>query len=136
MQTLQLLYKSDFYELEADMEDGIIRANWLRSVVKSEMVAGGTKLHDVLLETGLTKVITNAQNLKSLDADTKEWMSAELYRLLSQTGLEKIARVLPTNLFYQIALESVVTRAEALGVVKFQYKNFSDNQVALEWLKH
>lgn len=135
MSVLQLLYKSDFYELEADEGEGIIRAKWMRPVSSIEMITGDTKLHDVLQETKYRKVIANAQALTKLDFETKEWMSTRFYELLSHTELQKIARVLPTNVFYHVALESVATRAEALGVVKFQYRNFTNDNEALRWLK-
>jgi hypothetical protein len=135
MSASRILYKSDFYEITADSVSEIIRTNWLRPVTKEEMIEGGTKLHDLLLETQFKKVLANGQKLKWLDVETKEWMSTKFYELLSETPLEKIARVLPSNLFFQLALESVATRADALGIVKFQFKNFQHDAPALRWLK-
>jgi hydroxyethylthiazole kinase-like sugar kinase family protein len=134
MPVLQLLYKSDFYELEADEREGLIRAKWIRPVTCNEMITGGTKLYDVLQDTKFKKVLANGQALMKLDAETKDWMSNTFYQLLSQTELQKIARVLPNNVFYHVALESVATRAEASGVVKFQFKNFKSEKDALFWL--
>ena len=125
---------SDFYKIDSDPENNLIRAEWLRGVSKEEMVAGASKLCEVLNETGITKVVAIAQRLVLLDSVTKEWMSTTFYTLLSQTPLQKLARVLPSNLFSKLALESVATRAEALGTNKFEYKNFANLEDALDWL--
>lgn len=98
------------------------------------MITGGTKLYEALRDTGITKAVANAQNLGLLDAPTKEWMSTLFYALLSETSLEKLARVLPSNLFSKITLEAVATRAEAQNTTSFSYKNFTKEQQALEWL--
>ncbi|GGK85355.1 hypothetical protein ACD591_20075 [Rufibacter glacialis] len=57
------------------------------------------------------------------------------YGLLSQTRLKKLARVLPDNLFHQLGLESVVTRAQTTGTVKFEVRNFSQETEAAQWLQ-
>ncbi len=134
MPVIHQLYTSSFYELQAVAESGIIVARWLRPVTHQEMITGGTNLYKALLETKYTKVLANGQQLHKLDANTKDWMSNNFYELLSKTYVAKIARVLPSNIFYQLALESVATRAEARGKVKFQYKNFSNEEDAVKWL--
>lgn len=98
------------------------------------MITGGTKLYEVLRDTQVERAVANAQSLASLTPETKEWMATKFYELLSRTNLKKLARVLPDTLFYRIALESVVTRAEAGGYTKFEVKNFSDQEEALRWL--
>ncbi len=128
------MYKSDFYQLEADFERGLLKALWLRPVNENELKIGGMKLYEVLRDTKLERVVANAQSMTALTTETKEWMSASFYKLLSQTELKKLARVLPVNLFHQLALESVITRAEALGNIQFQTRNFSDQESALSWL--
>ncbi|WP_161887893.1 hypothetical protein [Pontibacter russatus] len=128
------LYASDFYSIEIDTEQNILRSRWLRSVNCEEMVTGGTKLYESLLDTGAELVVANAQLLCNLDTETKEWMSSGFYELLSLTRLRRIARVLPANVFSKIALESVATRAEASGAAKFSFRNFVDQQEAEKWL--
>jgi hypothetical protein len=128
-------YESDFYKIEIDQENNLLRSEWLRAVSKEEMIAGGTRLFETLRDTGITRAITNAQRLVLLDAATKEWMSTQFFSLLSRTKLQKLARVLPSSLFSKLALESVATRADANHVSSFVYKNFVNQQEALNWLK-
>jgi len=128
------LYASDFYIIEIDTEQNILRSRWLRSVDFKEMKTGGTKLYEALRNTGAELVVANAQLLRNLDTETKEWMSCGFYELLSLTRLRRIARVLPANVFSKIALESVATRAEASGAAKFSFRNFVDQQEAEKWL--
>ncbi|RDV17235.1 hypothetical protein DXT99_01655 [Pontibacter diazotrophicus] len=127
-------YATDFYMIEVDLDADLLQAKWLRPVSVKEMEAGGTKLYEVLRDTQVARVLANAQDLGVLPAEAKEWMSSRFYELLSLTQLKKMARVLPENLFHRVALESVVTRADALGVTKFDVRNFSSPKEALRWL--
>ncbi|EJF10121.1 hypothetical protein [Pontibacter sp. BAB1700] len=130
----QTLYSSDFYKIEIDKENNLLLAEWQRAVNKDEMIAGGTKLYEALRDTGITRAVANAERLTMLDAPTKEWMSTTFYELLSQTRLQKLARVLPSSLFAKLALEAVATRAEAQNINQFLFKNFSSQKDALAWI--
>lgn len=132
--SFEIKYSSDFYLIEVDQRAGLLRSIWLRPITEEEMVIGGTKLYEVLRDTGVEKAIANAKDISSLTQQTKDWMAYHFYEMLSQTNLKKLARVLPENKFHQIGLESVITRAEALGRLRFQVKNFSDPDRALRWL--
>ena len=98
------------------------------------MIAGCIKLYEVLRDTKIERALANAQALGSLTPKTKEWMSVEFYELLSQTNLKKIARIMPASVFHQLGLESVVTRAEALGKTRYLVKNFSNKDEGYKWL--
>jgi hypothetical protein len=130
----EVRYASDFYRIEVDVTGNLLRATWLRTADKSEIIRGGTMLYQVLRDTGIERTIANAQSLTTLSSESKEWMSTTFYQLLSTTKLKKMARILPSNVFSKIALESVVTRADALGITKFQVRNFLEIQEAMTWL--
>lgn len=132
--TFKTYYESDFYHIQVDSERGLLMARWLRPVSAEEVIEGGTKLYEVLRDTQVAYAVANAQTFTALSTEAKQWMSTTFYQLLSQTKLKKLARVLPSYVFYRLALESVVTRAEALGVTKFEVKNFTSEQEALAWL--
>ena len=127
------MYNSDFYTIEVDIEGNLLQSKWHRAVTEQEIKTGGTKLFEVLRDTKVERAVANAQNLGAIPPAAKDWMSSTFYQMLSQTPLKRIARVLPSSVFHQIALESVVTRAEALGVTRFEVKNFSNQQDALNW---
>jgi hypothetical protein len=130
----QTNYSSDFYTIEIDRENNLLLAVWQRSVTKDEIIAGGTKLYEALRDTGITRVVANAERLTMLDTASKEWLSTTFYELLSKTPLQKLARVLPSSLFAKLALEAVATRAEAQNINKFLFKNFSNQADALAWI--
>jgi hypothetical protein len=132
--TLKTLYESDFYRIQVDSERELLLAKWRRPVTAKEVIQEGTKLYEILQDTQVERALGNAQTFTVLSTEAKEWMSTTFYHLLSQTKLKKLARVLPNSLFYKLALESVATRAEALGVTKFEVKNFISDQEALAWL--
>ena len=91
-------------------------------------------MFQVLRDTKVERAVANAQNLGAIPSGAKDWMSTTFYQMLSDTALKRLARVLPNSVFHQIALESVVTRAEAMGITKFDVKNFSNHQDALNWV--
>ncbi|WP_018478968.1 hypothetical protein [Pontibacter roseus] len=132
--SFKIAYESDFYKIEVDQDNNLLRAEWLRAVSKDEMVTGGIKLYEALRDSKVTRAVANAQRLELLDAATKDWMSTQFYTLLSQTHLQKLARVLPSSLFSKIALEAVATRSEAQNNNKFIYKNFTSQHEAQQWL--
>ncbi len=88
---------------------------------------GGVKLNKFISKSNITKVLSNAQQLGSIRSTTH-------YDELSQVGIVKFDRVLPANLFSKVALESVITRAEALGCINFQVENLGEEKSAVEWL--
>lgn len=132
--SFQVKYDSSYYRIEVDVNQNLLKSKWLRPVSTEEMIEGGTKLFEVLRDTKVEKGVADATVLSSLSTESKEWMSSKFYELLSQTQLKKLARILPNTLYTRIALESVVTRAEAFGVTKFDVKSFTAVDEALAWL--
>ncbi len=94
----------------------------------------GVRLNECISNSNITKVLSNAQQLGSISSKAKDWLSSSFYDELSKLGVVKFARVLPSNLFSKLALESVITRAEALGCIGFEVKNFGEEKAAVEWL--
>ncbi|GAB3201373.1 hypothetical protein ABID22_004048 [Pontibacter aydingkolensis] len=129
------MYHSDFYTIEVDVEGNLLQSKWHRPVTEQEVKTGGTKLYEVLRDTKVEHAVADAQNVGAIPPTAKDWLSSTFYELLSQTSLKRLARVLPKSVFHQIALESVVTRAEALGVTQFEVKNFGNEQDAFAWAK-
>ncbi|MBJ6116760.1 hypothetical protein JAO76_01065 [Pontibacter sp. BT310] len=128
------VYESDFYKIEVNPEGKVLYSEWLRHVTEEELITGATKLYEVLRDTRIERALANGQMIGSITPKAKEWMSVKFYELLSQTNLKKLARILPVNVFHQLALESVITRAEGLGKTRFQVKNFSDKEEGMKWL--
>lgn len=131
---LRTIVENSFYKIEADHGVGLIRALWYQPISDKELVAGALKLREFMMESQLEYLLSNSQGLAALSADTKNWLADVYYETLTQTNLKKLARVTPTNLFHQIALESVVTRAAAIKNLSFEFRNFSSEGEALNWL--
>ena len=127
------MYQSDFYTIEVDVEGNLLRSKWHRPVNEQELKEGTIKLYEVLLETKVERAVANGQEIGSIPPATKDWLSTIFYELLSKTNLKRLARVLPANVFQQVTLESVVTRADALGFTKYEVKSFTDPKKALNW---
>lgn len=99
------------------------------------MLQTADRISQLLKENGADKLLLNALAIGKLLPHTKEWLSTTYYKSLSDLNLQKLARVLPENVFNRLSFEAVITRAEALGAVKFDVKNFTSDEDALRWLR-
>ncbi|EJF10474.1 hypothetical protein I0P70_08825 [Pontibacter sp. FD36] len=135
MQLLETLYLNDISRIATDRQHGILANTWLRPVEHSEMLETAERISQLLQESNIDKLLLNAMAIGKLLPYTKEWLSTTYYKSLSDLGLKKLARVLPENVFNRLSFEAVVTRAEALGCVNFEVKNFTSDEAALRWLR-
>jgi hypothetical protein len=131
---MEILLQNDMTRITIDRSKGLITNTWLRPVEHQEILDTAERLYQFLKETKADKLLLNALILGKLLPHTKEWLSTTFYKSLSEVGITKLARVLPENLFNRLSFESVLTRAEALGTVNFEVKNFTNNEAALRWL--
>ena len=135
MQQLETLLQNDISRIATDRNNGLITNTWLRPVEHQEMLATAERLNHFLEETKTDKLLLNALAIGKLLPHTKEWLSTTYYKSLSEFGLKKLARVLPENVFSRLTFESVMTRAEALGAVSYEVRNFTSDEAALRWLR-
>jgi hypothetical protein len=131
---METLLQNDMTRITIDRSNGLITNTWLRPVEHQEILDTAERLYQFLKETKADKLLLNALILGKLLPHTKEWLSTTFYKSLSEVGINKLARVLPENLFNRLSFESVLTRAEALGIVNFEARNFTNNEAALRWL--
>lgn len=135
MQLLETLYLNDTSRIATDRQHGILANTWLRPVEHIEMLQTAERISQLLQEHKADKLLLNALVIGKLLPHTKEWLSTTYYKSLSDLGLKKLARVLPENVFNRLSFEAVVTRAEALGGVSYEVKNFTSDEAALRWLR-
>lgn len=135
MQLLETLYLNDISRIAADRQHGILANTWLRPVEHDEMLQTAERLSQLLQESNIDKLLLNAMAIGKLLPHTKEWLSTTYYKSLSDLGLKKLARVLPENVFNRLSFEAVITRAEAMGGVNYEVRNFTSDEAALRWLR-
>ncbi|WP_239022839.1 hypothetical protein [Pontibacter mangrovi] len=126
--------ENDFVKVEVDPDKALVRNEWLRTVSHEEVVNTAAKLNDIIKSSRAEVLLLNAQKCCKLNPETKEWLVSSYYKSLSDTAVKRVARVLPDNVFNKLSFEAVLTRAEALGSVNFEVKNFSSDRDALLWL--
>ncbi|WP_439880749.1 hypothetical protein ACSX1A_16540 [Pontibacter sp. MBLB2868] len=134
MLKLETIYTSEFFKIEVDTAKALAKTEWLRHVTDEELKEGAMQLKQVLINHEIEMVLANAKKLSALKTESKEWLATFYYNTLSQTPVKKLARILPANLFHHIALESVMTRAEAMVHLNYSFKNFAEEEEALNWL--
>jgi hypothetical protein len=132
---LETIYQNDISRIAIDRESGLLTNTWLRPVEHDEMLRTAEKINQLLQEHSIDKLLLNALVIGKLLPHTKDWLSTTYYQSLSDLGLQKLARVLPENVFNRLSFEAVITRAEALGTVNFEFRNFTNDEAALRWLR-
>lgn len=135
MQLLETLYQNDISRIATDREHSILTNTWLRPVEHNEMLEIAEKLGQLLQESEADKLLLNALVIGKLLPHTKEWLSTTYYKSLSDLGVKKLARVLPENVFNRLSFEAAITRAEAMGALAFEVRNFTNDADALRWLR-
>lgn len=135
MQLLETLYQNDLSRIARDREHGILANTWLRPVEHNEMLQTADMISRLLQESEVDKLLLNALVIGKLLPHTKEWLSTTYYKSLSDLGVKKLARVLPENVFNRLSFEAAMTRAEAMGALAFEVRNFTNDADALRWLR-
>lgn len=135
MLRMSILHADSFYRIEADHSCNLARVEWFTGITDEALRHGAVRLHELMLEHRLELLLSNSQALASLSPNTKNWLADNYYTILSQTSIKRLARVTPSNLFHQIALESVVTRAAATHNLSYQIRNFTSEPEAIRWLQ-
>ena len=135
MQQLETLFLNDISRIAVDRDSKLMANTWLRPFTHQEMLQTSERLYHFMQETKCDKLLLNALQAGTLQSETKEWLSTTFYKSLSELELQKLARVLPSNLFNRLSFEAVLTRAEALGGVHFEVSNFTSDQAAMKWLR-
>ncbi|TPE46088.1 hypothetical protein [Pontibacter mangrovi] len=124
----------DYYKIEVDEQKKLIKSVWLRPVHGHEIIAGATRLYEVLRDTKFERAIADARLITSVSADIKGWLSYDFFELLSSTQLKKLARVIPAQELVRQELVQVAANAQQRGVVRFQVNSFLNPGEALSWL--
>ena len=135
MQLLETLYQNELSRIAIDRANKVMSNTWLRPAGHDEMVQTAQKLNQLLQENNSDKLLLSALVIGKLFPHTKEWLATTFYKSLSELGIKKVARVLPENVFNRLSFEAVMTRAEALGAVNFEVRNFTSDEAALRWLR-
>jgi len=135
MHQLETLFVNGISSITIDRDNKLMANTWLRPVTHQEILQTSERLYHFLQETKSDKLLLNALQVGTLPPETKEWLSTTFYKSLSELELQKLARVLPSNLFNRLSFEAVLTRAEALGGVQFEVRNFANDETAMKWLR-
>lgn len=131
---LSIVYDSDNFRIAADDTLAFVRTEWLRPLTDKEFKAEAMRAYKVIAERNAVIVLVNAQQVSILGPETKDWLSNTYYSLFSDTEVQKMARVMPDNLFKKLALTSVLTRVNATGNLSYLIQDFASEDEAVRWL--
>ena len=135
MPQLRTIYLSDHFKIEADDALAYVRTEWLHPVDDEQFVIESMRSHAVVTSRKAEKMLMNAEQVSVISPKTKDWLADIYYNLFSHTSLKKMARVMPENLFKKLAMESVVTRADAADDISYEIQDFASEEEAVSWLQ-
>ena len=133
-----LLHKDGLIELNYDVRSDILSVRWpdLNGITISELEFSITKLVDTLRHYDIKNLLIDSRSSKVADITREEHLKVllDFVKLVMTTRLEKLARIETTDIgregVVDIAAEEAINR---LGI-RFDFRNFSDEVSAWEWL--
>jgi hypothetical protein len=125
-------FESEYVTLYADPVRRMGRAVW-NGFMSGEVFRSNVNTSLRLIEDK-NPVIWLADNrkMKAIRQKDQEWFEKEVLPRLGASSLRKMATLISTDIFNQMAIENIFTRGDKL--IRFDHQFFKDEQEALEWL--
>ena len=77
--------------------------------------------------------VADDRNMKAIRLKDQEWSNVVLIPKMLQTSLEKMALIVSTDMFNQLAVDSMIQKAS--DKLSFEIKYFADLASGEEWIK-
>jgi len=133
---MNTIYKSAFSQIDYDVENSIFENRWLDSkqltaaIFKEEMLQYVKLVKEHLPHNFL---VDNHDNEYAIPVEVQEWVNVHVFPNTMHAKVNKIALVVPDDIFAQVSLEQTVEDGEGIiGRVPTQY--FTTKDAALKWL--
>ncbi|NDK55812.1 hypothetical protein [Pontibacter fetidus] len=134
-----LLHKDGLIELNYDVKWDVLSVRWpdLNGITISELEFSFAKLIDTLRHYDIKNMLidTTASKVSEITQEQHLSLLIRFVKLVMTTRLQKLARIETADAgrenVVDIAAEEAINR---LGI-QFDFRNFSDEVSALEWLK-
>lgn len=130
------ILKNDLVHIWLDQEKGLLGIDWseecgniLDKAYRKEI----SKINNVVVEQDPARLLINLKKCDYfVDPDNYSWYQQTLYSLFDNTGIRKLAFVVPRNMFVHAQLEAHRSSVEAENI-ELQY--FRDWDKAYMWLR-
>ncbi|WP_338814889.1 hypothetical protein V9L05_06780 [Bernardetia sp. Wsw4-3y2] len=129
------LYQSNYLQIDAFDEQKLLELTWLpatANMTSEEYKNEHVELLKFILEQKIEKVLGNTKELYFVvNPKVQEWMNENIFVPAMEVGFSKLAVVMSTEFFAQLAIEQVME--EEVGQ-QIMTKYFDDIEEAREWI--
>ncbi|WP_026462356.1 hypothetical protein [Adhaeribacter aquaticus] len=127
-----ICFESDYLKLYFDEETKLARAVW-NGFLSGETMHNAVKQCIILIEEkNPVGWLADNRKLKAIRQKDQEWISENLMPRLAASSLRKLATLISEDLFSQMAVESLYTKASEL--IHFDHQYFKFETEAYKWL--
>lgn len=127
-------FETEYALVDDNPEIGCSFMQWKRFTNSEEFREAMNQSLHLLQEKGYSKILSDARMLGPLDPVDQKWTVDEWLPKAVEAGYNRIALLVPTDVFSQIAVEDIMEGAsESATTVQDRY--FDTLESAADWLK-
>lgn len=125
-------YQKDYITIYVEPEKSLIQLEW-HAFANSEQYQEALNMAlQLVRQYDLTKCIANARHMKAIRQQDQHWTITHWFPLLAKTRLRKIATIVSDDIFNQMAISNIMSKAKS--VIMFEHRYFTNLFSALDWL--
>lgn len=115
-------------------QDTLLHSTWLRSVNSTEYRNSLSLIKKLIIEKDIRLWLTDSRQLSHVTFEDQQWIMKEILPLLLKSRLEKVARVVKSDVFSYITFENLMRKAQESYSIEGHMEQFTSVDAALAWL--
>lgn len=123
-----------YFHVSYNSKQNLLSSHWLRVVNSAEYRQAILKSCKQLQESNAQCWLVDFNNFTTPNMSDQSWTIDLLGHNLPHTKLQKLALVLPDNLFLEVVVEKVSNSLLNMPNNKVQIAHFADPEAAQQWL--
>jgi hypothetical protein len=116
--------------VQADSESRCVYAEWRGFANSSEFRASAMRILEAIKSIGAVALVTDNRRLEGVTEQDQMWIRDTLTPLMVNSGLKRIAVVVPQRGLGKIASEQILSQ---VGMKAFATRTFTTVSEAMEW---
>ncbi|MGD1843845.1 MAG: hypothetical protein ACFB10_00450 [Salibacteraceae bacterium] len=125
-------FNSEYLQVSGDDTIGCSVVEWKRFATSEEFRNGMNQTMGLMKEKGYTKILSNSSNLGPIAPEDQKWVIEEWLPQALALGYNKIALIVPKDVFSQLAVDDIMEEANEVSPVDDKY--FDNVDEAASWL--
>ncbi len=130
------IYKDKYQRIDFENDTKILSVEWFsenENMSEEEYKKASVSVPVYAENNGATKILINAINSKYIvTPEIQDWVNKNTVPKFLQIGVEKLAILLPAELFSHVSVEQIIDDTSEVAKKRILY--FDNEQKAKEWL--